>query len=173
MSEYGLKIKNIKAGTLFGYNQGVRDRYDFTDAMFSNSLFSDYIKSNGMNVWKNESTRDIICLDFDFGSRTYDEEIKHLEERFGDFENNMELDEESKKKIRYIFENVESNKDKYEKMSKDEIREHFYTNGVSVKYVQKKKDGDIKEQTIHYKMLYRNSSKAKVGQVMFINSKLF
>lgn len=32
MSEFGLKIKNIKAGTLFGYNQGVRDRYDYTDA---------------------------------------------------------------------------------------------------------------------------------------------
>lgn len=173
MSEYGLKIKNIKAGTLFGYNQGVRDRYDYTDAMFSNSLFSNYIKANGMNVWKNESTRDIICLDFDFGSRTYEEEMEHLEEQFGDFENNETLDEKSKKKIKAIFDNVKNNKDKYEKMSKDEIREHFYTKGVSVKYTQKKKDGTIKEQIIHYKMLYRNSSKAKVGQVMFINSKLY
>lgn len=141
--------------------------------MFSNSLFSDYIRANGMNVWKNESTRDIICLDFDFGSRTYEEEIEHLEEQFGDFENNNELDEQSKQKLREIVKNVENNKDKYAKMSKDEIRDHFYVNGVSVKYIQKKKDGEIKEQTIHYKMLYRNSSKAKVGQVMFINSKLY
>lgn len=50
MSEFGLKIKNIKAGTLFGYNQGVRDRYDYTDAMFSNSLFSDYIRANGSKI---------------------------------------------------------------------------------------------------------------------------
>lgn len=173
MSEYGLKIKNIKAGTLFGYNQGIRNKYDYTDAMFSNSLFSDYIRANGMNVWKNESTRDIICLDFDFGSRTYEEEMEHLENQFGDFENNVELDEESKKKIKGIFDNVKNNKDKYAKMSKDEIRDHFYVNGVPVKYIQKKKDGEIKEQTIYYKMLYRNSSKAKVGQVMFINSKLY
>ena len=48
MSKYGLKIKNIKAGTLFGYNQGVRDRYEYTDAMFSKSLFYDYIKDNGI-----------------------------------------------------------------------------------------------------------------------------
>lgn len=65
MSEFGLKIKNIKAGTLFGYNQGVRNRYDYTEAMFSNSLFSDYIIQNGLNVWNDTSTRDIICLDFD------------------------------------------------------------------------------------------------------------
>lgn len=174
MSEFGLKIKNIKAGTLFGYNQGVRDRYDFTDAMFSNSLFSDYIRSNGMNVWKEESTRDIICLDFDFGSRTYEEELDHLNDQFGDYENNIEISEDSKERIKKIFDNVERNKDNYVKMSKDEIREHFYTNGVSVKYITKNKDGNItKEQTINYKMLYRNSSKAKVGQVMFINSKLF
>ena len=47
MSEFGLKIKNIKAATLFGYNNGIRNRYDYTDAMFSNSLFSKYIIANG------------------------------------------------------------------------------------------------------------------------------
>lgn len=172
MSKYGLKIKNIKAGTLFGFNHGVRDRYDYTDAMFSKSLFYDYIEANGMNVWNKESTRDIICLDFDFGSRKYDEEIKHLNKQFGDFENNKNLDEESKNKIRNLYAKIESNKDNYIKKSRDEIREDFYKNGVSVKYITKK-DGKITEQTIHYKMLYRNSSKAKVGQVMFINSKLY
>ena len=82
MSEFGLKIKNIKAGTLFGYNQGVRERFDFTDAMFSNSLFSDWIKDHGLNIWNDTSTRDIICLDFDFGSRSYEEEITHLRKQF-------------------------------------------------------------------------------------------
>lgn len=173
MSEYGLKIKNIKAGTLFGYNQGVRDRYDYTDAMFSNSLFSDFIKANGMNVWKNTSTRDIICLDFDFGSRTYDEEMEHFLGQYGDFENDPSLTEETKTFIRAIKSNIESNEHKYIKMSKDEIREHFYTNGVSVEYLTKDNSGETKTQVIHYKMLYRNSSKAKIGQVMFINSKLY
>lgn len=172
MSEFGLKIKNIKAGTLFGYNQGVRDRYDYTDAMFSNSLFSDYIRENGLNVWKDTSTRDIICLDFDFGSRSYEEELIHLKKQFAGFEEDKKMSEESKQRIRDIFKKIEENKDNYAKYSKDEIRELFYENGVDVEYINK--SGDKKEtQIINYKMLYRNSSKAKIGQVMFINSRLY
>lgn len=172
MSEFGLKIKNIKAGTLFGYNQGVRDRYDYTDAMFSNSLFSDYIRANGLNVWKDTSTRDIICLDFDFGSRSYEEELIHLKKQFAGFEQDKKMSEESKQRIRDIFKKIEENKNNYAKYSKDEIRELFYENGVDVEYINK--SGDKKEtQIINYKMLYRNSSKAKIGQVMFINSRLY
>ena len=164
MSKYGLKIKNIKAGTLFGYNQGIRDHYDYTDAMFSNSLFSDFIRANGMTVWKDKSTRDIICLDFDFGSRSYDEEIEHL--------NNT--NSISKDKVEELINKVESKKDSYIKMSKEEIREHFYKYGVNVEYIAKDKEGNIKKkQTISYKMLYRSSAKAKIGQVMFINEKLY
>lgn len=172
--ETGLKIKNIKAGTLFGYNQGVRDRYDYTDAVFNDSLFSDFIKANGLNVWNEQSTRDIICLDFDFGSRSYQEEIDHLLKQFKGFEENEDLTEESKQRIRNIFKKVEENKDNYFKLSKDEIRELFYEKGVDVEYFQKysRKEG-VKRTVIHYKMLYRNSSKAKIGQVMFINAKLY
>ena len=164
MSKYGLKIKNIKAGTLFGYNQGIRDHYDYTDAMFSNSLFSDFIRANGMNVWKDKSTRDIICLDFDFGSRSYDEEIEHIDN----------ITSLSGEKIKELRDKVESKKDSYVKMSKEEIREQFYKNGVDVEYITKDKDGNIKkQQTISYKMLYRSSAKAKIGQVMFINKKIY
>lgn len=172
--ETGLKIKNIKAGTLFGYNQGVRDRYDYTDAVFNDSLFSDFIKANGLNVWNEQSTRDIICLDFDFGSRSYQEEMDHLLKQFKCFEENEDLTEESKQRIRNIFKKVEENKDNYFKLPKDEIRELFYEKGVDVEYFQKysRKEG-IKRTVIHYKMLYRNSSKAKIGQVMFINAKLY
>lgn len=172
--EIGLKIKNIKAGTLFGYNQGIRDKYDYTEAVFNDSLFSDFIKQNGLNIWNEKSTRDIICLDFDFGSRSYKEELDHLVKQFSGFEENEELSEESKQRIRDIFEKVENNKDNYFKLSKDEIRELFYEKGVDVEYIQKytKKEGE-KRTVIHYKMLYRNSSKAKIGQVMFINAKLY
>ena len=38
--------------------------------MFTNSLFSDYLKENGLKIWKEESTRDIICLEFNFGTRS-------------------------------------------------------------------------------------------------------
>ena len=165
----GIRIQNIKAGTLYGYNLGVRDRYDYIPGVLSNSLFSIFLLNNGLNVHKGESTRDIICLDFDFGSRSFEEEMQHL---ITMKENSV--DEEFKKSIQSLIDKVEENKFKYVKRSKDEIRELFYQKGVSVKYVTKDKKGNVKkETTIQYKMLYRNSSKAKLGQVMFINNKLY
>ena len=41
-----------------------------------------------------------ICLDFDFGSRSYEEEMDHLLKQFGPFEHDKSLSEESKKRIR-------------------------------------------------------------------------
>ena len=78
MSIYGIKIKNIEASTLFEYNNGVRDHYEYKDAMFSNSLFSKYLIENGLKIWKEDSTRDIICLEFNFGSRSFIDEVTHL-----------------------------------------------------------------------------------------------
>lgn len=166
MGEFGLKIKNIKAGTLYGYNLGVRNHYDYTEAMFCNSLFSDYIIANGLSVHRGESTRDIICLDFDFGSRSYEEEVAHLKK--------LREKSDNPEKIDQLLAGVEANKDKYRKMSKDEIRELFYREGVDVTYHARNKAGEILKTTvIHYKMLYRNSAKAKIGQVMFIRESLW
>ena len=78
ISEFGLKIKNIEASTLFEYNLGIRDHYEYKDAMFTNSLFSDFLKENGLKIWNNESTRDLICLEFNFGTRSYKKEMEHL-----------------------------------------------------------------------------------------------
>lgn len=168
MGEYGIRIKNIKAGTLYGYNKGLRTRYDYTDAMLNNSLFSLYMSKNGMNVYKGESTRDIICLEFNFGSRSYDEEIKHLKEILESSSDN------SKDKIHKIINLIETNKDNCIKKKKEEIREEFYQCGVNVEYKTTDKNGVVKKiDKIHYKMLFRTPSKAKVGQVMFINEKLY
>ena len=46
--------------------------------MFTNSQFGDYLMENGLKVWKEESTRDIICLEFNYGSRSYQNELEHL-----------------------------------------------------------------------------------------------
>ena len=73
ISEFGIKIKNISAGTLYDVNLGTRDYFSYTEAMLNNSLFSAFLIKNGLNVYKGESTRDIICLDFDFGTRSYEE----------------------------------------------------------------------------------------------------
>ena len=174
MGQYGWKIKNFKAATVMGKNMGVRDRYDYTDAMIHHSLFTRWLKANGMETDKNdESTRDIICLDFQFGLRSYKEELAHVKQmRKTATEAN---DTEKLETIDKIQSKIESNKDKYKKLSKDDIRRIFYTEGVSITYqdVINNKTGEIKETIIHYKMLYRNPSKAKQGSCMFIRDELY
>lgn len=167
MSEYGIKIKNISAGMLYDVNLGTRDYFTYTDVMFNNSLFSFFLQKNGLNVYKGESTRDIICLDYEFGSRSYDSEHTRLKNLLND------TDGDSKERIQKALQKVEERKDLYDEKSRDEIREYFYENGVDVTYKRKRRDGTIKEETIHYEMLFRTSAKAKLGQVIFINSKLY
>ena len=127
-----------------------------------------YMSKNGMNIYKGESTRDIICLEFNFGSRSYDEEIQHLKEIL------ESSSDSSKDKIQKIINLIEVNKDNCIKKKKEEIREEFYQCGVNVEYKTIDKDGKIKKiENINYKMLFRTPSKAKIGQVMFINEKLY
>ena len=182
MSKYGIKIKNYEAGSLYGYNLGIRNNLDYTNAMLTNSLFSYFMLENGLVVngkpeSRNESTRDIICIEFNYGTRSYEEELANLkkiekkinEEELSDEEKQVKLD-----RIKYLREQVEINKEKFIKKSHQEIREIFYTEGVDIKYVTYKRNGDIlKEEVIHYKMLYRTPGKAKKGSCMFINEKLY
>lgn len=164
---------------LYDVNLGIRDYFTYTDAMLNNSLFSFYLQRNGLNVYrgknpednksKNETTRDIVCLDFDFGSRSYDEEINRLNRLL-----DAELSDDSKDRIKNSIEKVNSRKDLYSEKKRGEIRDLFYNEGVNITYKTKNKDGSVKsEQTIHYKMLFRTSAKAKLGQVIFINESLY
>ena len=77
-SKYGIKIKNFQAGSLYECNCGVRNNYDYTKAMFTNNLLMYFLLDNGLLV-ENGWTRDIICIKFDYGSRSYEEESKHLD----------------------------------------------------------------------------------------------
>lgn len=168
ISEFGIKIKNISAGTLYDVNLGTRDYFSYTEAMLNNSLFSAFLIKNGLNVYKGESTRDIICLDFDFGTRSYEDEHKRIEQLY------KNSDGELKERLKYTLEKVENNKDLYDEKKREQIRDKFYNEGVDVTYKTKNKDGTIKsEETIHYEMLFRTSAKAKLGQVIFINSELY
>ena len=163
---------------LYDVNLGTRDYFTYTDAMLNNSLFSEFLKKNGLNVYrkkqdvefsKDESTRDIVCLDFDFGSRSYDDEFKRLTKLL-----DTDISDEAKERIEAAIEKVESRKDLYSEKKRGEIRNLFYNEGVDITYNTKNKDGSLKkQQTIHYEMLFRTSAKAKLGQVIFINSKLY
>ena len=47
MGKYGLKIKNYIAGSIYEYDLGVREHYDSTKAMLTNSLLLDYLLEIG------------------------------------------------------------------------------------------------------------------------------
>mgnify|MGYP002516888845 FL=1 len=181
-----MKIKNIEASTLFEYNHGLRDHYEYKDAMFTNSLFKDFITANGMKSWDGESTKDIICLEFNYGTRSYEEEIKHIQKiarkariEFKVAKNSgsqlqLERQQNKKKKIAELYRFALKHKDDYDKKTKEEIRTLFYNDGVSVEYLTYKKKGEVKRrEIIHYRMLYRSTGKAKKGSCMFIRDSLW
>ena len=177
ISEYGIRITNIQAGSVYEYNQGVRDNLDTTPAMLVNSLFKDFLVENGLKVNKRGATRDIICLKFDYGSRSAEEEekfykklIEKIDEKDYTTEKKEYLLDSYNERLKFISEN----KDKFKKISKDALRIEYYEHGVYITYDVKNKKGEIiKKQTIHYKMLYRTPGKAKKGTCMFICDRLY
>ena len=158
MSKAGIKIKSIQAGSIYEKNLGVRDNLDMKDAVQSHSLFLDFLLNNGLKVWKGESTRDIIAVDFSYGSRSYEEDLKHLQ-KIGNED---------------LIAKCEVNRDKYDKKSKQELRTMFYIDGINVTYDTHSKNGEIiKSETVHYQMLYRTPGRAKLGTCIFICDRLF
>ena len=178
MGQYGWKIRNYKAATVLAKNLGIRDRYDYNMAMLHHSLFSDYLHDHGMITnAKDDATRDIICLDFGFGLRSFEEEIKHLNAMRQSAQKKIKDPEALKERLLMIDsleERVCEKKDLFKKWSRDEIRKEFYVNGTYISYYNTDKEsGEVVEERIYYKMLYRNPSKAKQGSVMFIREALY
>ena len=181
ISEYGVKIKNYEAGSIYGVELGVRTAYDYKDAMLTNSLFLDFLKENGLNIHKSGSTRDVICINFNYGTRSFDEELKNirkcgrehrLEYRAAKASKNkgrVFKAEQRKARISSMYQAAMANKELFNKTSADDIRIKFYEEGVSIHYP--KKNGGF--ETIEYRMLYRTPGKAKKGSCMFIRKSLF
>lgn len=167
-----VRIKNIEAGSLYENNLGVRESFRYINAMMTNSLFLDFLLSNGLKIWKGTMTRDIIGIDFECGSRSYEEEIAHLEKTKKYYES-LGV-QSSVDKLDGLIETANINQDKYQKKTKEQIREIFYRDGVTVTYVTRKKNGEIKKkEEIHYKMLFRSTGKAKKGSCVFIKDRLY
>lgn len=181
MSEFGIKINNYLSGVLYSYNLGVRNRLDGKPAMLTNSLFTDFLKENGLNIYKGDSTRDVICIEFTCGAKSYEEEIKESKKRIKEWTNSLSENRISSEEYeRYVSneeklqEETEKNKEKYKKISKENIRIEYYTNGVGINYNVYNKNGEIvNTEYIHYKMLYRTAGKAKKGSCMFIRDELY
>ncbi len=178
MNEYGIKIKNIEAGSLYAVNNGVRENLDCKDAMFTNSLFCDYLLEHGLNVWKGKSTRDIICLDFKYGTRSYAEELDHLNKQIDNLKKDESIPEEIKESRLNFFDTqlakAMSLKDKFVKVDKNDIRTEYYKNGCTITWkTYNRKGGVIDTETIKYRMLNRSAGKAKKGSVMMIREELY
>ena len=125
--------------------------------MLSNSLFLDFLKANGLKTDKKEkATRDIIGIEFNYGSSSYAEAVGKLKRKAG----------QSDDKDSYLkrIESLELIEDKFDKKSREQLRIMFYEDGVDINYGN---------ELIHYKMLYRTPGKAKKGSCMFIRSELY
>lgn len=178
MSKYGLKIKNFQASIIFGCNIGTRDKLESTDAMLTNSLFLDFLKDNGLNIWKGSSTRDVICIEFDNGAPSYEKDKKDQNNAIKKIKKDTKLTDEEKENMiafrEQLIERAEKNKDKYVEKSRNDLRDLFYSEGVPITYETHNKKGEIiKKEIIRYKMLYRTPGKAKKGSCMFINENLY
>ena len=154
--------------------------------MFVNSLFKDFLMNHGLKAPNGESTRDLVCIEFNYGSRSFQDEIRHLNRVASKFtkewkrakinHDQYEMDSAwiKRNKILTLANAARKNRNCYIKKSADELREYYYQNGLDITYTIYKKNGEIKSQeTIHYLMLYRSTGKAKKGSCMFIRESLY
>jgi hypothetical protein len=164
---------------------GIRDKYDSTDAMLTNSLFLDFLKENGLDVYKNESTRDVICLEFEYGVNSFKDEIKAIEQRVRAKKKELDakkISEEDFLEYKEVSDRLkaraEEHKEQFKKRTRQQLRKDYYKNGVDIHYptyyLKGEKKGQVKaDLVIHYNMLYRTPGKAKKGTCMFICDKLY
>lgn len=181
MSEFGFKIQNIEASTLFEYNAGLKEHYEYKEAMFANSLFKEYLEQNGLQLYKDDFTRDIICLEFNYSTKSFQQEMQHLiklakstrmelrKAKIKREPNSIHALQNKLDKIVHLLYETKKNRWNYVPLSKEELRKKFYKDGVDIKYISKNRKGEIKKiEKIHYKMLYRSTGKAKKALVYLL-----
>jgi len=172
MLKSGVRINNIQAASIYEYMNGFRGYMDTTKAMLVNSLFLDYLLDNELIDVQNDSTRSIICLEFGYGTKGYEETKEKIEKNL----RNENISEETKKRLNTFLQNLEKNKSKCIKISKAEIREKYYCEGVEITYKSYNQHGKeiaYRQQTIRYRMLYRTPGKAKKGTCMFVDERIY
>jgi len=176
-TEYGIKIKSFEAKSLYEYNLGINFKYEWNYAVLTNSLLLDFLKENGLKVERGE-TKDIICIKFNQDSRSYDKEKEHWEYLINNGHSKKNPSKiYTEEQIEYFKDRLQNTiikKDLFSEKKKEDIRIDFYNNGVDIRYITRKKNGEIKsEKTIHYNMFFRSTGKAKAGECMFICDRLF
>lgn len=158
-NRYGLKILTYQAGSIYSKNKGIRQYYDSSKALLANSLFSDFLKENGLETYRREWieskkeykwrqdnngnwTRDIICVKFDYGVRSYKAEINSITEKLAKANDDFEAYKERKSK-------------ESDKISKDETasKKEIEYSKERIKNEIKDAEDDKKEKETFYKKL--------------------
>lgn len=172
MSKYGVKIKKFQAGRLYEYILGVRE-FSYTKAMMINSLFLYYLQDNGLKTSKDGSTRDIISISFNEGSKSYENACRRVQKAI---DKELELAQPDNNKINSlnnILDNIELHKDNFNEKSFEDIRIDWYKNGLTIEYRTQRKNGEMQIDSVHYNMLYRSTGAAKNGDCIFICDRLY
>ena len=172
MSKYGVKIKKFQAGRLYEYILGVRE-FSYNKAMMINSLFLYYLQDNGLKTSKDSSTRDIISISFNEGSKNYKNACRRVQKAI---DKELELAQPDNNKINSlnnILDNIELHKDNFDEKSFEDIRVDWYKNGLTIEYRTQRKNGEIQIGSVHYNMLYRSAGAAKNGDCIFICDRLY
>ena len=172
MSKYGVKIKKFQAGRLYEYILGVRE-FSYNKAMMINSLFLYYLQDNGLKISKDGSTRDIISISFNEGSKSYENACKRVQKAI---DKELELAQPDNNKINSlnnILDNIELHKDNFDEKSFEDIRADWYKNGLTIEYRTQRKNGEMQIDSVHYNMLYRSTGAAKNGDCIFICDRLY
>ena len=113
-SKYGVKILNIEAKSLYECNLGISFQYEFSKAMFTNSLLLNYLKDNGLKIDKGW-TKDIICIKFNYDSRSYEKELEHWQYLIDNKHSKSNTDtiySENSKAYKFFQEKLENTKNK-------------------------------------------------------------
>lgn len=169
MYEWGIQIYNIEAASIYEYNHHFRERLDLKRGVLANSLLLDFLLENNLNVIGKGYTKDVICVEFNYGSKCFERKLNEVKKRLKD---SSLTDQE-----RVILEEQKiqlEEQDNLYNRSRAELRYDFYENGLSIEWKTHDSTGNvINKETIRYKMLYRSAGKAKAGKVMAIREELY
>lgn len=197
----GLQIMILEGSEILKNNIDNKSIEKDYKGVFANSLLLDKLKEYKLEISKEETTRDIIMLNFNYGytSNYINEKIKeikilklknksllnrknkllkyrkrlHKNKNKKIFTNRIEY---TKKLIYYRTIKINELKEYIQKntMSKDDVRIKLYEEGFKLDFYKKNKETNkyYIHKTINYKFWFRTPSKSRVGDAIFINEKL-
>lgn len=198
----GIKIMILEGSDILKNNlDGWSINKEYKGA-FVDSLLLDKLKEIGLKASKNETTRDIIMVNFKYGYTP--KEVEGLQEQIKNNKETIQENVEEKKQLTEQRKQQSNNKekkpytDRINNLTKDnkdlreenkklqekikefetdveKIRDILYKDGFKLDFY--KKDKATKEykidETIEYTFFFRSPSKSKVGSVCFVNKNLY